>query len=243
MNRSPIRTFVVFYDGQLQIWSVRCSGCVRVSSIVESVCKVSSVRAISHAEFSAGDSLPHVYPLLIVSRSSIVGCGPESPAIDESSLGKDVIQTASGYPRLQAGGKRTLGPFVDGFMSVAPVHTDATTAVRCRPRTTRGGELAMIPTAMTWLSMGPHWPGHSPTRETNESSPGVSPVPSECGLEPTGDDRPNPMVGFHVLQAVEEVNSVSVIRLHSHHTRLYHSDLIRIFCIRLSRTYPYYKPL
>ena len=54
--------------------------------------------------------------------------------------------------------------------------------------------------------MGPHWPGHSPTRETNESSPGVSPVPSECGLEPKGDDRPNPMVGFHVLQGVEEVN-------------------------------------
>ena len=54
--------------------------------------------------------------------------------------------------------------------------------------------------------MGPHWPGHSPTRETNESSPGVSPVPSECGLELNGVDRPNPMVGFHVLQGVEEVN-------------------------------------
>jgi len=63
---------------------------------------------------------------------------------------------------------------------------------------------------MTWNPMGPHWPGHSPTRETNESSPGVSPVPSECGLEPKGGDRPNPMVGFHVLQGVEEVNCVRV---------------------------------
>ncbi len=59
---------------------------------------------------------------------------------------------------------------------------------------------------MTRNPAGPHWPGHSPTREINESSPGVSPVPSECGLEPKGDDRPNPMVGFHVLQGVEEVN-------------------------------------
>ena len=60
---------------------------------------------------------------------------------------------------------------------------------------------------MTRTPMGPQWPGHSPTRETNESSPGVSLVPSECGLEPNGVDRPNPMVGFHVLQGIEEVNS------------------------------------
>ena len=58
---------------------------------------------------------------------------------------------------------------------------------------------------MTWSPMGPHWPGHSPTRETNESSPGVSPVPSECGLEPEDCDSPNPMVGFPRLQAREEV--------------------------------------
>ena len=44
-------------------------------------------------------------------------------------------------------------------------------------------------------------PGHAP----NESSPGVSPVPSECGLEPKGWDRPNPMVGFPRLQAREDV--------------------------------------
>ncbi len=54
--------------------------------------------------------------------------------------------------------------------------------------------------------MGPQWPGHSPPRETTESSPGVSPVPSECGLEPKGVDRSNPMVGFPRLQAREEVN-------------------------------------
>ena len=60
---------------------------------------------------------------------------------------------------------------------------------------------------MTRSPMGPHWPGHSPTRETNESSPGVSPVPSECGLEPKGDDRPNPMVGFLRVHAEEEVKA------------------------------------
>ena len=59
---------------------------------------------------------------------------------------------------------------------------------------------------MTRSPMGPRWPGHSLERETNESSPGVSPVPSECGLEPKGDDRPNPVVGFLPLQAEEEVN-------------------------------------
>jgi len=97
------------------------------------------------------------------------------------------------------------------FIPVAPVGTNATESVRCRPRTTRGGEPAVVPTAMTRTPMGPHWPGHSPTRETNESSPGVSPVPSECGLEPKGGDRPNPMVGFHVLQGVEEVNASPLV--------------------------------
>ena len=99
--------------------------------------------------------------------------------------------------------------------SVTRVINTATTAVRCRPRTTRGGEPAAVPTAMTWLSMGPHWPGHSPTRKTNESSPGVSPVPSECGLEPNGVDRPNPMVGFPRLQAREEVKLRP--RIHTSH--------------------------
>ena len=117
-----------------------------------------------------------------------------------------MIEITSAYPRLQAGVKRILGPFVGGFMIVAPVDTDATDSVRWRPRTTRGGEPAVVRTAMTRSPMGPHWPGHSPPRETNESSPGVSPVPSECGLEPKGDDRPNPMVGFLRLRAEEEVN-------------------------------------
>jgi hypothetical protein len=102
-------------------------------------------------------------------------------------------------------------PFVDGFILVVPVRTDATESVRGRPRTTRGGGPAVGRTAMTPTPMGPHWPGHSPPRETNESSPGVSPVPSECGLEPKGVDRPNPMVGFHVLQGVEEVNPVDSV--------------------------------
>ena len=39
-------------------------------------------------------------------------------------------------------------------------------------------------------------PGHAP----NESSPGVSPVASECGLEPKGWDRPNPMVDSRVFR-------------------------------------------
>ena len=60
---------------------------------------------------------------------------------------------------------------------------------------------------MTRIPTGPHWPGHNPTRERNESSPGVPPVPSECGLEPKGDDRPNPMIGFPRLQAGEEVKT------------------------------------
>jgi len=59
---------------------------------------------------------------------------------------------------------------------------------------------------MTRIPMGPHWPGHSPTRETNESSPGVSPVPSESGLKSDACDSPYPMVRFHVLQGVEEVD-------------------------------------
>jgi hypothetical protein len=83
----------------------------------------------------------------------------------------------------------------------------ATDSVRCRPRTTRGCDPAVVRTAMTWSPIGPHWLGHSPPRETTERSPGVSPVPAECGVEPKGDDRLNPMVGFPRLQAREEVKS------------------------------------
>jgi hypothetical protein len=53
--------------------------------------------------------------------------------------------------------------------------------------------------------MGPHWPGHGPMRETNQSSPGVSPGPAECGVDPKGDDRLNPMGGVPRLQAREEI--------------------------------------
>jgi hypothetical protein len=53
--------------------------------------------------------------------------------------------------------------------------------------------------------MGTHWPGHSPPRETTGRSPGVSPVPSERGVEPKGIGRPNPMVGFLRAHAGEEV--------------------------------------
>jgi hypothetical protein len=53
--------------------------------------------------------------------------------------------------------------------------------------------------------MGPHWPGHSPPRKTTERSPGVSPGPAECGVEPKSDDRLNPMGGVPRLQAEEKV--------------------------------------
>jgi hypothetical protein len=62
-------------------------------------------------------------------------------------------------------------------------------------------------------SDGASVPGHSPPRETTESSSGVSPVPSECGLEPKGISCLNPMVGFLRVHAREEVNiSVAVHR-------------------------------
>jgi hypothetical protein len=53
--------------------------------------------------------------------------------------------------------------------------------------------------------MGPHWPGHSPPRETTERFSGVSPGPPECGVEPKSDDRLNPMGGVPRVQAREEV--------------------------------------
>jgi hypothetical protein len=101
----------------------------------------------------------------------------------------------SAYPRLQAGVKR--------HYYYCALHCHGRYGVGETPSPNhKGGEPAVVRTAMTRTPMGPHWPGHSPTRETNESSPGVSPVPSECGLEPKGV----PMVGFHVVYAVEEVN-------------------------------------
>ena len=47
----------------------------------------------------------------------------------------------------------------------------ATESVRCRPRTTRGGEPAVVRTAMTRIPMGPHWPGHSPTQGRKREFP------------------------------------------------------------------------
>jgi hypothetical protein len=47
--------------------------------------------------------------------------------------------------------------------------------------------------------------GPQPDEGENESSLGVSPTRSECGLEPKGIDRPNPTVGFFRLQADEQV--------------------------------------
>jgi hypothetical protein len=85
--------------------------------------------------------------------------------------------------------------------------TSATDSVRCRPRTTRGGDPAVGRTAMTWSPMGPHWPGHSPPRKTTERFSGVSPGPAECGVDPKGDDRLNPMSGVPRLQAREEGNA------------------------------------
>ena len=58
-------------------------------------------------------------------------------------------ENASAYLRLQAEVERTLAPFVDGFMSVVRGKIDATEAVRSCPRTTRGGEPAVVRTAMT----------------------------------------------------------------------------------------------
>ena len=113
----------------------------------------------------------------------------------------ELIEITSAYPRLQAGVKQTLGPFVGGLIVVAPVDTGATDSVRCRPHMITGGDPVVVRTAMTWSPTGTYSPGHSPTRETNKSSPGVSPVPSECGLE--GGDRPNPMVGFLRVYAEE----------------------------------------
>ena len=50
--------------------------------------------------------------------------------------------------------------------------------------------------------------GPQPSEGDKREFPGVSPVPSECGLEPKGDDRPNPMVGF-LRYTEEEVNCAS----------------------------------
>lgn len=47
--------------------------------------------------------------------------------------------------------------------------------------------------------------GPLPYPGDNESTPGMSLVPAECGLQPERPDYLNPMVESHVLQGVEEV--------------------------------------
>ena len=116
-----------------------------------------------------------------------------------------IVGIASASPRLQVMVKRTLDLFVGGLVLAPLVNIGATDSVRCRPRTTRGGDPALVRAAMTRSPMGPRWLDHNPTRETNESSPGVPLVLHECGLEPKSDDRPNPVAGFPRLQAAEEV--------------------------------------
>jgi hypothetical protein len=56
------------------------------------------------------------------------------------------------------------------------------------------------------VSDGASLAGPQPYEGVKQSPPDVSPVPSECGLEPKGDHRPTPMVGFLRLQAGEEAN-------------------------------------
>jgi hypothetical protein len=56
-------------------------------------------------------------------------------------------------------------------------------------------------------------PGHSPPRETHNSSSDMLPGPSECGLESrtprSAEIRWSGQVGFHVFQGVEEVKAHS----------------------------------
>jgi hypothetical protein len=137
----------------------------------------------------------------------------ETKADSRHPVSPSLIERQAHTPVFRRGLSDTWSGCPGRLRLMAPIHTDATDSVSCRPRTTRGGEPAVVRTAMTWNPMGPHWPGHSPTRETNESSPGVSPVPSECGLEPKGIGRPNPMVGFLRVHAGEEVNESSGFEL------------------------------
>ncbi len=83
----------------------------------------------------------------------------------------------------------------------------------------------------------------SRTRRKTVSSE-MSPVPSECGLEPKGVDRPNPMVGFPRLQARQEVNrsgdrfhllAVVVSDRHVRHLRDVRDFLLRQVCVGKDR--------
>jgi hypothetical protein len=91
-------------------------------------------------------------------------------------------------------------------MAVGCVHTGATESVRGRPRTTRGGDPAVGRTAMTRTPMGPHWPGHSPRRETKREFPRCVAGSLHVRVGTDGRDRPNPVDGFLRVDAEEEVN-------------------------------------
>ena len=85
--------------------------------------------------------------------------------------------------------------------------TDATPAVRAGPKqTTDGGRRGVVRAAMTSLAMGPHWPGHSPTREETKVPPVCRRFPPSAGWNLEGFARSrHPMVGFHAVNGVEEV--------------------------------------
>ncbi len=133
-----------------------------------------------------------------------VRAGPARRVRSLVSAVSPVIERQAHPPVLRRGSSDTWSVCPGRSALVTRVRTDATGSVRCRPRTTRGSEPAVVRTAMARTPTGPRWPDHSPTRETNESSPGVSPAPSGCGLEPNGIGRPNPMVGLLRVHAEEE---------------------------------------
>ena len=92
-------------------------------------------------------------------------------------------------------------------MSVTCGGTVATPAVRAGPKQTMdGGRHGVVRAAMTLLAMGPHWPGHSPTREEIKVPPVCRRFPPSAGWNLEGFARSrHPMVGFHAVNGVEEV--------------------------------------
>ena len=58
-----------------------------------------------------------------------------------------VDRDTSAHPPFRRGSSDSRPVRPGGLRTVVPVDTDAMTAVRCRPRTTRGGEPAVVPTS------------------------------------------------------------------------------------------------
>ena len=77
-------------------------------------------------------------------------------------------KVTSAYLRLQAEGKRQSAKLVRNCCGCGPFSRSATESERCRPRITRNGEPAVVPTAKTRIPMGPHRPWHGSPMETNE---------------------------------------------------------------------------